>query len=215
MASVSITKLSAAQRQIDAAIRILFSGEDILAVHTVVAAAHRIVLDLAEKRNLAPYTESIRTTIATLYRQRFEEIIPNHKLQHWTAQFEKKYFRPYLNRPANFLKHADQDAGKVLDQDSIANRHTLAGLVRYVCGTRARVHARDESLLPMASSPFILTRTATRLRPLLVTYMTFHVLISSKSGISCSVTIESRLSYRRSLLAMKLTSVSAGVFVHA
>ena len=119
MASVSITKLSAAQRQIDAAIRILFSGEDVLAVHTVVAAAHRIVLDLAEKRNLAPYTESIKKTIATLYRQQLGEAIPNHKLQHWAAQFEEKNFRPHLNRPANFLKHADKDAGKVLDQDSL------------------------------------------------------------------------------------------------
>ena len=132
MASVSITKPSAAQRQIDAAIRILFSGEDILAVHTVVAAAHRIVLDLAEKRNLAPYTESIRTTIATLYRQQFEETIPNHKLQNWAAQFENKYFRPYLNRPANFLKHADQDAGKVLDHDILqTDTLLLASCVTY------------------------------------------------------------------------------------
>ena len=92
MASVSTTKHSAAQRQIDAAIRILFSGEDALAVHTVVAAAHRIVLDLAEKRNLAPYTESIRKTIATLYRQQFGETIPIYKLQHWATQFEKKTF---------------------------------------------------------------------------------------------------------------------------
>ena len=60
MASENITKHSAAQRQIDAAIRILFSGEDVLAAHTVVAAAHRIVLDIAENRNSNPYTESIK-----------------------------------------------------------------------------------------------------------------------------------------------------------
>ena len=132
MASVSITKLSAAQRQIDAAIQILFSGEDVLAVHTVVAAAHRIVLDLAEKRNLAPYTESIKTTIATLYRQQFRETIPNHKLQHWAAEFENKNLRPYLNRPTNFLKHADQDAGMVLDQDSLqTDTLLLASCVTY------------------------------------------------------------------------------------
>ena len=119
MASVKITKHSAAQRQIDAAIRILFSGEDTLAVHTVVAAAHRIVLDLAEKRNLAPYTESIRKTIATQYRQQFGETIPNHKLRHWADEFEKRFFVPHLNRPANFLKHADRDAEKSLDQDSL------------------------------------------------------------------------------------------------
>lgn len=119
MASVNITKHSAAQRQIDAAIRMLFSGEDALAVHTVVAAAHRIVLDLAEKRNLAPYTEPIRKTIATQYRQQFGETIPIDKLQHWAMQFEKENFRPYLNHPANFLKHADRDAGKSLDQDNL------------------------------------------------------------------------------------------------
>lgn len=132
MASVSITKLSAAQRQIDAAIRILFSEEDPLAVHTVVAAAHRIVLDLAEKRNLAPYTESIRKTIATLYRQQFGETIPSDKLQHWATQVEKKNFRPYLNHPANFLKHADQDAEEALDQDSLqTDTLLLASCVTY------------------------------------------------------------------------------------
>lgn len=119
MASVSITKLSAAQRQIDAAIRILFSGEDALAVHTLVAAAHAIVLDLAAKRNVTPYTESIGQAITTLYRQRFGEAIPNHKLQRWVARFEERHFRPYWNRPANFLKHADRDPGDVLDQDSL------------------------------------------------------------------------------------------------
>ena len=119
MASVSITKLSAAQRQIDAAIRILFSGEDPLAVHTVVGAAHSIVLDLAGKRNVTPYTESIGQAIMTLYRQRFDEAIPNDKLRHWVARFEEKHFRPYWNRPANFLKHADRDPGEVLDQDSL------------------------------------------------------------------------------------------------
>lgn len=119
MSSVSITKFSAAQRQIDSAIRMLFSGEDALAVHTIAAAAHGIVLDLAKKRNLPLYTESIRKTIVTQYRQQFGETIPNEKLQILTAQFEKKHFRPHLNRPANFLKHADKDAGKVLGEDSL------------------------------------------------------------------------------------------------
>ena len=119
MTSVSITKLSAAQRQIDAAIRLLFSGEDILAVHTVVAAAHRIVMDLAENRNLRPHTEAIETAIATLYHQRFGEPIPNRKLQNWAARFEKEHYRQHFNRPANFLKHADKDASEGLDQESL------------------------------------------------------------------------------------------------
>ena len=118
VASVSITKLSAAQRQIDAAIRIMFSGEDILAVHTIVAAAHTVVVDLAKKRNMTPYTQSIAKTITTLFRQNSGEEIPNNKLQRWTTQLENKYYR-HLKRPANFLKHADTDPGSVLDQDNL------------------------------------------------------------------------------------------------
>ena len=132
MASVEIIKHSAAQRQIDAAIRMLFSGEDALAVHTVVAAAHRIVMDLAEKRNLTPYTESVKKTMATLYRQSFGETLPDDKLQDWAVQFEKKYYRSYRNHPANFLKHADKDAPKSLNQDSLqTDRLLLASCVTY------------------------------------------------------------------------------------
>ena len=66
MAPLEITKPTAAQRQIDAAIRLLFSDEDALAVHTVAAAAHRIALDLAENRGHNPYAESLRETLTTL-----------------------------------------------------------------------------------------------------------------------------------------------------
>jgi hypothetical protein len=45
-----ITKLAAAQRQLDAAIRMTFAGEDALAIHTVAAAAFRLLRDLKEKR---------------------------------------------------------------------------------------------------------------------------------------------------------------------
>ncbi len=49
-AEVYISKEAAAQRQIDAAVRMLFSDEDELAIHTVAAAAYRVVRDLREKR---------------------------------------------------------------------------------------------------------------------------------------------------------------------
>ena len=127
MASVSITKLSAAQRQIDAAIRVLFSGEDILAVHTIVTAVHTVVLDLAKKRNMTPYTESIGKTMTALYRQKFGEEISDDKLQRWITQFESKHFQPHLNRPANFLKHADRDPQSVLDQDDLQTDLLLLG----------------------------------------------------------------------------------------
>jgi hypothetical protein len=51
--AVSILKLAAARRQLDAAIRMTFANEDELAVHTVAAAAYRILRDLLAKRKLA------------------------------------------------------------------------------------------------------------------------------------------------------------------
>lgn len=46
MTKVYISKHSAVQRQLDAAIRWLFEGEDPLPIHTVVAAAYGLVKDL-------------------------------------------------------------------------------------------------------------------------------------------------------------------------
>ena len=47
---IAVTKIAAAQRQLDAAIRMMLSDEDELAVHTVGAAAYRILRDLKQKR---------------------------------------------------------------------------------------------------------------------------------------------------------------------
>jgi hypothetical protein len=47
---VYLTKIAAAQRQIDAAARMFLFHEDELAIHTVAAAAYRIVRDIRKKR---------------------------------------------------------------------------------------------------------------------------------------------------------------------
>ena len=41
-----VTKLAAARRQLLEAIRMFFAEQDELAIHTVAAAAHRIIADL-------------------------------------------------------------------------------------------------------------------------------------------------------------------------
>ena len=48
--TIHITKIAAAKRQLDAAIRMFFAGEDELAVHTIAAAAFRVLRDLHKKR---------------------------------------------------------------------------------------------------------------------------------------------------------------------
>ena len=61
--SVLINKLEAARRQLDAAIRLTFANEDTLAIHTLGAAAYRIVRDILHKRGQHDPDEILRTGI--------------------------------------------------------------------------------------------------------------------------------------------------------
>jgi len=55
---VRLTKLEAARRQIESAIWLWFVGDDLVSVHALTAAAHRLLLELAALRETAawPYT---------------------------------------------------------------------------------------------------------------------------------------------------------------
>src|SRR5262245_44793158 len=50
-ATVHLTKIAAAKRQLDTAIRLYFAHDDELSIHTLVAAAFRILRDLIDKRD--------------------------------------------------------------------------------------------------------------------------------------------------------------------
>ena len=69
MSDISITKAAAAQRQIDAAIRMVFlHGEDLTAVHTVAAAARGVVKDLAKDRDVGHLSET-RLALEEVHRE--------------------------------------------------------------------------------------------------------------------------------------------------
>jgi hypothetical protein len=105
MAEIRVNKIDAARRQIETAIRLLFSNEDPVAIHTLVAAGCRILRDLAAKRPTAKF------------HQAFVELIkPGMESEAWKA----------INRAANFFKHADHDPNEVLtDVDEEANEALL------------------------------------------------------------------------------------------
>ena len=113
----NIDKTLAAQRQIDAAIRILFSGEDILAVHTVASAALGILKDLAKKRGISLVGDQ---SIENSYKNN-----PPHIKESVDLQQFKKLIYSYLNNPANFLKHADRDAKSSLSIEARDTDNTL------------------------------------------------------------------------------------------
>ena len=93
MAEIKVTKLEAAQRQIDAAIMMLYRGDDPIAVHTVISAACRIMRDLSSQA----YTPTW---------QKFDAVfIPGKQREVWGV----------LSRAANFFKHADRDPDDVLN----------------------------------------------------------------------------------------------------
>ena len=91
-----ISKLQAAQRQLDTAIRLLFDGGDPVAVHTLVGAASVIITDLVKKHHLDKSWDK--------FAQEASKITAN------------EYFQ-VMRKPQNFLKHARDDAEATLDFD--------------------------------------------------------------------------------------------------
>lgn len=91
--SFQITKLEAAQRQLSVAIRMLFTGQDPVAVHTLAGAASIIFSDLVER--LAPEHSWDRMT------QEDSNLKPN------------QYFQ-IVRKAQNYLKHARDDHTDVL-----------------------------------------------------------------------------------------------------
>jgi hypothetical protein len=105
MTKIRVNKVEAARRQIDAAIRMLFSNEDPVAVHTVAMASLRIVRDLAAKRDDGYINKIVKTIIK--------------------PGMEKEFWRLF-QIPANFFKHADRDPDGLLENiDEKANEGVI------------------------------------------------------------------------------------------
>jgi hypothetical protein len=140
-AELHVNKLAAAQRQLDAAIRMYFGEEDDLAIHTVVSAAYSIISDLKSKRGRDESVDILMRGIFYACRNftvgEVSEVELRKKglwehIQPFLALFDensnltwdefvfqnseagqRSYWR-YRNRFANFLKHADKDSQSTL-----------------------------------------------------------------------------------------------------
>jgi len=105
MPKITINKLDAARRQIDAAIRMTFADEDPVAIHSVISAGNRIVRDICAKRgDIESY---LRFT---------DWIKPGCEKQFWNA----------FNESANFIKHADDDPDGIFELDDEASDFLIA-----------------------------------------------------------------------------------------
>ena len=94
MPTEPITKLEAAERQINEAIRLFFERRDIVAVHTLAAASDQVLSDLCVANGI------------------------ESQLRHY-ADFIRDEARPewfrLLRQAENFFKHANRDPGGTLD----------------------------------------------------------------------------------------------------
>jgi hypothetical protein len=93
---MAITKLDAARRQLNCAIRQYISNEDIVPVHTLSRAAFRILYDIYPIKQSDGFEKSVEALIQRLGWKQF-------------------------NRVANFFKHADSDADDVVSEHTRAD----------------------------------------------------------------------------------------------
>ena len=157
-----LTKIVAAERQINAAIRMFLASDDELAVHTLGSAAYRILRDLKAKQGkteLADLLSGIAFNVARkIVNGELEglpealsdeselgemilelvEGIKSGKLQGCnqvviSVSDEKGHWRDY-NKVANFLKHADHDAEAVLPAAAVRNTRLLEDACRCYAG---------------------------------------------------------------------------------
>jgi len=151
-AQLHVTKLAAAQRQLRAAIRMFFVGEDALAIHTVASAAYHILSDLKVERGRDEVGDNYLTAIFYCVRDYRRGTLPSYltedsEAMKWIKDLAeqvpitvdssfkdirasvppdvaKKYWSK-RNKISNFLKHADRDAKSHIIFDEVDNLDLL------------------------------------------------------------------------------------------
>lgn len=98
MASLHVSKLDAARRQLETAIQLYFSNADPVSMHTLAAAGYNVVRDVGSNRGTDPML---------LKEKILDDVNPD----------AKKLFRNKLNEAENFFKHADRDHDTVHNFD--------------------------------------------------------------------------------------------------
>jgi len=91
---IYVSKLDAAKRQLEMAIRLFLNNEDVVSTHTLVAAAHEILRNLCGKQGKGSY---LKDTMLKM-------IKPEKRDEFWHM----------MNDPENFFKHADRDPEDIL-----------------------------------------------------------------------------------------------------
>lgn len=95
-AALSISKLDAARRQLEVAIRLYFFNDDPVSTYTLGAAAFGVLRDIAQAKG---------KTLVTAEQQMIDRVVPGKERELMAA----------LRRHQNFFKHADRDPDATID----------------------------------------------------------------------------------------------------
>jgi hypothetical protein len=177
-ATIFVTKLGAAERQLSVAIRMFLASEDELAVHTVASAAYQILRDLKGKKahddahelfllglfSIAQELETgMRSSIPdNLSHPKVAEIVELFRsgiadgtmkeFKDITVVHDQRDFWKKFNEPANFLKHADTDPKGALDLSKIKNSELLMRAAGILVGITNRPTPEIEALMMYVES---------------------------------------------------------------
>jgi hypothetical protein len=96
MTTIKVSKLDAAKRQLDTAIRLWFNDDDPVAIHALASAAYEIIQNINEKKGDKSLTliELTRSVI---------------KVEHVEEAMQ------LIKKPMNFFKHANRDPHAILE----------------------------------------------------------------------------------------------------
>lgn len=102
---VTITKLDAARRQLETAIKLYFDEGDPASIHALCCAAYNVIQVLNKKQNSSPLT------LDDMMLKDLSDLMP--------TRAGRKEAHDYLNETENFLKHgnSDPDATHTFDSD--------------------------------------------------------------------------------------------------
>ena len=107
---IKISKLDAARRQLETALRLYFSEADPVSIHTLTSAAYQLLADINRRNGGSPM---------------LKEQIPK-----WVRPDAEEESKRRLNEAANFFKHADRDNDDIFEFSSGPTELLLYDAVR-------------------------------------------------------------------------------------
>lgn len=97
---IHVSKLDAAKRQIETALRLYFSSGDPVSIHTLIAAAYNVIRDINRKRG-------------------GDKLYAKEGLLDYVRKGQEKKVWRLINKAENFFKHADHDHNDTIDFDPV------------------------------------------------------------------------------------------------